>query len=143
MGLQKSKKNHHVYRITVDEKLSENLLRLLLASLKQGVKTFNDDSEYWNEEKEILVEPKNYQTIMGVTRVKAKKWSWDRLCEGQVFLSGEFKIDNDPTTLAMFDVNPGRKNFRHINFEIKDNSKEKYLKVLQGGTQDGKRYQIG
>lgn len=142
MGLQKSKKNQRVYRITVDEKLGENLIRLLIASLKQGVKTFNDDAKYWNEEKEKLVEPNNYQTIMEITRIKAKEWSWDRLCEGQVFLAGEFKINHDRNTLAMFDVNPGRKNFRHINSEIKDTTKEKYLKALQGGTQDGKRYQI-
>ena len=75
-----------VLRITIDEKLEDDLIRILVAQLNYGEITFSDDSSYWQEEEEFLVKPSDYQKKMYMTQANAKKWSWDRLHEGQELL---------------------------------------------------------
>lgn len=120
-----------VQRITIDEKLSDNLIRILVAGLKPNLKTFDDSPEYWGEEKEFLVNPKDYREQMGMPRA-ARKWSWRKLYEGEVFLSGGFReISGDG---IKFEVDTKQRNFQCIDRVSKERVKRDYLTALEGGS---------
>jgi hypothetical protein len=82
------RKTPQVVRITVDERLSDDLVRLLIAPLAAGVNTITDRDEDWGPEQEVMVSPANYAQRMGV---REDELSWHALAEGQVFLVGEFE----------------------------------------------------
>lgn len=108
-----------VRRITVDEKLSDDLFRFLFCWLKEGTKKFKDRVDEWAEEQERLVHPRNYSRILYTKKAKAP--AWETLKEGQVYLSGEFKVVGDQTKPEYFKVSPGRREFLRIdNLEIID-----------------------
>ena len=132
MNPGKSKSNQEVVRFTIDEKLEVNLIRLLRVSLKPGIKKFNDDAKYWQDEIELDAHPSTFRKIMGLSTGQAKKWNWESFKEGQVFLSGPFKTNNNKKSRLLFEVNPGRFNFRRIDKLLKDNIKTKYLSALRG-----------
>lgn len=138
MKQNKAEPKAPVCRITVDEKLERNLIRILIATLKPDKEIFNDEVQYWNEEIKELVKPDTYKHVFGITGGSANKWNWDDLSEGQVFLAGEFKVYSERNTQNLFIRNPGRRNFKRIDSIIKDNIKKKYLKALQGGGHYGK-----
>ena len=119
-----------VRRITIDERLSDNLIRLLVANLRANLKTFGDDPEYWGEEEELLVSPKDYREQMGMPRA-ARKWSWRKLYEGQVFLSGGFREISDDG--IKFEVDAKQRNFLCIDRVSKERVKKDYMKALEGG----------
>jgi len=115
MKKKKSKKNLRVWRITIDEKLSEDLIRLLVSPLKGGIKKFRDQMEYWEEEKEELVRPDSFAKKMGIPISDKKNFKWQNLREGQVFLSGAFNVVGIKKSPGMFEVNPRRKEFLNID----------------------------
>ena len=120
-----------VLRITIDEKLEDNLIRALAARLKAGVKIFSDDPDYWQEEEELYLKPSNYEDLLGLTRYNARSWPWNRLREGQVFLVGTFTADTSQGVANLLRVDPRRKYFRDIQSKAKDNLKKKYLMALE------------
>jgi hypothetical protein len=123
-----------VRRITIDERLADGLIRILIADLKANQKTFGDDPEYWGEEKEFLVHPEDYREKMGMPRV-ARKWPWRNLHEGQVFLSGGFCKVPEKGAGTTFVVDVERKgNFQCIDEVSKAHVKRKYMAVLEGGS---------
>ena len=130
-----------VRRITIDEKLEDDLMRILIANLKDNVTTFSDDSTYWEEEEELLVRPDNYQKKIGMTRDNAKKWPWDNLYEGQVFLVGRFRVSRNRGAQTTFVVDVKRRNFQCIDRLIKERVKKKYLAALERSIADGKTNQ--
>lgn len=108
-----------VRRITVDEKLSDDLFRFVVCWLKEGIKRFTDLDVEWQEEEEKLVNSRNYSRILYVRKAEAP--DWETLKEGQVYLSGEFKVMGDQTAPEYFEVSPGRREFLRIdNLEIID-----------------------
>jgi hypothetical protein len=121
-----------VHRITVDEKLSDDLFRFLFCSLREGIKQFRDRDDEWQQEQEKLVHPKTYSRILDVKKSEAP--AWETLQEGQVYLSGEFKITGDQTKPECFEVSPGRKNLLRIdNLDmINEGVKSLYSDVLRG-----------
>lgn len=122
-----------VRRITIDEKLSDNYIRLLVSNLKMGDNGFFDwDENIWSEEKEIYVNDKDFIDKMKIIPSKIKEYKWEALKEGQVFLSGEFKLFNK-NRKDKFIINKGRKNFRQIDKEIRRNIEPIYFNVLTGG----------
>lgn len=131
MKKKKSKKIVQVRRITIDEKLSDDLIRLLSSSLKRGFMEFKDRMEYWEEEKEFLVRPNSYAKKMGIPLSDKKKWKWEDFKEGQAFLSGDFGIVDTKKTPGKFMVNPGRKKFINIDDIAKKDIKRLYFKVLE------------
>ncbi|MBA7702586.1 hypothetical protein ES703_111355 [subsurface metagenome] len=130
-----------VRRITIDERLADDLIRILIADLKDGVTTFDDDSAYWGEEEEFLVQPDNYRDKIGMTRDNARKWLWNDLHEGQVFLLGRFRVNRNRRAQAMFVVDMKRRNFRRIDSLVKDWIKRKYLAALERSIPDGETNQ--
>jgi len=121
-----------VRRITVDEKLSDDLFRFVFCSLREGIKKFTDRDDEWQEEREELVHPQNYSRILYVKKSEAP--AWETLKEGQVYLSGEFEVIGDQTKPEYFKVSPGRREFLRIdNLEIIDEGlKSLYSDVLRG-----------
>jgi len=122
-----------VRRITVDEKLSDDLFRFVFCSLKKGIKKFTDRDDEWQEEREKLVHPRNYSRILYIKKSKAP--AWETLKEGQVYLSGEFEVIGEKTKPESFKVSPGRREFLRIdNLEIIDEGvKSLYSDVLRSG----------
>jgi len=102
-----------VRRITVDEKLSDDLFRFVFCSLREDIKQFTDRDDEWQEEREKLVHPQDYSRILDVKKSEAP--AWETLKEGQVYLSGEFKVIGDQTKPEYFKVSPGRKQFLRID----------------------------
>jgi len=121
-----------VRRITVDERLSDELIRVLVADLKANLKEFSDDPENWGEEVELLVRPEDYREKMGMPRL-ARKWSWRKLYEGQVFLSGGFEKIEGEEAETMFKVD-AEMNFQCIDDVSKERVKRSYLAALERGS---------
>ena len=121
-----------VCRITVDEKLSDDLFRFVFCPLREGIKQFTDRDDEWQEEREKLVPPRGYSRILDVKKPEAP--AWETLQEGQVYLSGEFEVIGDQTKPEYFKVSPGRRHFLRIdNLGIIDEGvKALYSDVLRG-----------
>ena len=130
--MKKKLRKVRVRRITVDEKLSDDLFRFVFCSLREGIKKFTDRDDEWQEEREKLVHPQNYSRILYVKKSEAP--AWETLKEGQVYLSGEFEVIGDQTKPEYFKVSPGRREFKRIdNLEIIDEGlKSLYSDVLRG-----------
>jgi len=108
-----------VYRITVDEQLSDDLFRFLVCSLREGVERFIDRDDDWQEEKAKLVHPSDYTRTLRVRKAEAPLW--ETLKEGQVYLSGEFETFSDGKAIKHFKISPDTKGFLRIdNLKIID-----------------------
>jgi hypothetical protein len=101
-----------VHRITVDEKLSPNLCRFTVCSLRDGKWQFKDREDEWLEEREKLVNPRSYHRTLRVKKAEAP--AWESLEEGQVYLSGEFEAVGEPEP-EKFRVNQGQRKFMRID----------------------------
>jgi hypothetical protein len=121
-----------VKRITVDEKMQDDLIRLLICELPQGVKDFSEEEAEWSEEKDCFVTPDDYDQKMGIPKSKVKHWSWESLREGQVFLSGNF-VTVKRGKHRRFAAGRKRKNFLSIEDVVKEEVKRLYSQVLRGG----------
>jgi len=121
-----------VRRITVDEKLSDDLFRFVFCHLTECTKQFTDRDDEWQEERGKLVHPQDYSRILDVKKSEAP--DWETLQEGQVYLSGEFKVIGDQTKPGCFEVSPGRRKFFRIdNLDVIDEGvKSLYSDVLRG-----------
>jgi len=127
--MKKSRKVQ-VRRITIDEKLSDDLVRFVVCSLKQGVENFIDRDEDWEEEREELLQSRDYTQMFGIM---AEEFPWETLKEGQVFLLGEFEVIGDRTAPQCFKVNPGRKELLRIDNleEFKEEIKYLYSEIMK------------
>lgn len=115
MSPKRSRKKVLVWRITVDEKLADDLFRLVVCPLAEGVEEFFDRREDWGKERQWQAKPKTYARKMGIPSAERKKWPWERLAEGQVFLSGEFRVIGKRTAPRYFKVSEGRQEFLRID----------------------------
>jgi hypothetical protein len=120
-----------VYRITVDEKLDDDLIRILVAPLRADVDAFDDDTAVWGEETALNVTPDTYAEAFGMTAENAGTYPWEKLQESQVFLRGMFKLNPRWKTGKTFLVEKKRRNFRPVNRYIKDLVKREYLNILE------------
>ena len=135
MSAKRSRKKVLVWRITVDEQLADELIRLLACPLAEGVEEFFDRKEDWGKERQWQARPKTYARKMGIPSAERKKWPWERLAEGQVFLSGEFRIVNDRTAPKYFKVSRGRQEFLRIDDleMVREGFRRAYSEVLSRG----------
>jgi hypothetical protein len=132
---QRSRETSRVRRITIDEKVGEKLIRALICGLADGVHEFSDQPQDWGEEKEFPIRPQTYAKMMGLPPEAEyqKQYPWDGLSEGQVFLSGEFEVTDDPKAPTQFKVSPGRREFVRID-QVKffrERLKTQYSRLLQ------------
>ncbi|MBN2001334.1 hypothetical protein JW935_27565 [candidate division KSB1 bacterium] len=145
-----------VQRITIDERLSEDLIRLEICKLiKVGESgEFKDEPDFWKDivrnGNEILARPINpkkkskkdlYTDWMSIPESQVKQFPWKDLKEGQVYLSGEFEIkeeqDGDKNVKRYF-TRPGVKAFEQIDDDVKENTKTLYYEILAKGEKNAK-----
>jgi len=145
-----------VRRITVDERLSEDLIRLEICELENPDESgeFKDEPDYWRnilqEGEEILVRPVNperestknlYTGVMSIPDSQVKQFPWKDLKEGQVFLSGAFEVKEEQIRgekVKRYFICPGEKAFKQIDDDVKENTKTLYYEILAKGVKNGK-----
>ena len=122
-------------RITVDRRLADDLIRVLICPLAEGVEEFFDRQDDWGRERAATVRPKTYVRKLGVPSPRALPW--ETLEEGQVFLSGEFEAirpegAGEEAEPRCFRVSRGRKEFVRIDDleGFKNSSKQVYSHLL-------------
>lgn len=130
--MRKKLQKTRVRRITVDEKLSDELFRFVFCFLKEDIEKFTDRDDEWQEEREKFVRPQDYSQILDVRKSDAP--AWETLQEGQVYLSGEFKVIGNKAKPEYFEVSAGRKQFLRIDNlgMINEGVKALYSDVLRG-----------
>ena len=115
---QKKSAKTVVRRITVDEKLFEDLIRLEVCSLIDGVDRFEDAAKFWrgeNKYEEMFVGPDDYADTLGIPESRRKEFPWKNLKEGQVFLTGSFVVSGDKSTPNTYVVKDGTDGFVRID----------------------------
>ena len=145
-----------VQRITVDERLSEDLIRLEICELKEPGESgeFKDEPDFWRDiaqdREEVLARPNNsgkgsrkdyYVDLMFIPEAQVRQFPWKDLEEGQVFLSGEFKVKKERRKGKKgkrYFIRPGKKVFKRIDDDVKENTKALYYEVLAKGEKNGK-----
>jgi len=75
-----------VRRITIDEKLSEDLIRALVSSLADGTHEFSDGEADWGKEDDLHIRPEDYDLKFGIPSEEKENFPWSNLREGQVYL---------------------------------------------------------
>lgn len=142
--------SYRVYRITIDEKLSDDLIRLEICKLIKHSKSgeFKDEPIYWEDytESETIIKPTKinnnlYADLSTHTKLQTKTILWKDLKEGQVFLIGAFKIKDNQKNTKIFNqyfVDPDKDEFRQIDNDVKANTKSLYYKILSKGEKNGK-----
>ena len=129
--------NPQVWRITVDEKLADDLIRVLRCRLAEGVSEFWDRTDEWGREYALLITPGDYAQKLGIPSEEELPWS--ALEEGQVFLLGEFASVRDVRAAegaapARFSVAQGQTAFLRVDqMDIfRDGLKAVYAAALKG-----------
>ena len=120
-----------IFRITIDEKLSEDLIRILVSKLQTDLYQFSDETHHWGKETESFITPKNHPRKLGIPNSLIKEFPWDIFQEGQVYVSGEFIYLN--ANNPCFTIERGVQSFVPIADISKDIVKKLYSEVLTGG----------
>jgi hypothetical protein len=120
-----------VRRITIDEKLSENLIRALVSPLAEGTREFSDQEADWGEERDFLLKSEDYIGKLGIPPEEKDKFPWSDLREGQVFLSGFFEALDDQPQPERFRVTRGPQRFMRIDGAVKEHVKRLYFQALK------------
>jgi hypothetical protein len=127
-----------VRRITVDEQLEEELIRLSICNLLDGIEEFSDEIDEWDDEIGVLINPGNYAENMDIPKSKQKELEWIDLKEGRVFLSGEFVAKPSDEKPEKFIVTPGKQNFLCIDGMVNKEIKALYSRALERRKQNAK-----
>jgi hypothetical protein len=154
--MDKEDKDATVRRITIDERLSEDLIRLEICELKKTSKSgeFKDEPDFWKdivqEGEEILARPINpeegsgkclYTDLMSIPESQVEKFPWKDLKEGQVFLSGAFEVKEEQSgdkKVTRYFIRPGQEAFKQIDDDVKENTKTLYYEILAKTEKNGK-----
>jgi hypothetical protein len=154
--MDKEDKIPKVYRITIDERLSEDLLRLEICELIKVDESgaFKDEPEFWKDisadGEEIVARPidpdkktekESYTRLMSIPESEASQYPWNDLKEGQVYLSGSFEVkevkDGEKTARRYF-VSTGEEAFKRIDGDVKKNTEILYFETVSQGDENGK-----
>ena len=127
-----------VQRITVDEQLEEDLIRLSICNLLEGIEEFSDEIDEWDDEEGILITPGNYAEKMAIPSSKARNIEWVDLREGRVFLCGEFQAQPSDEEPEKFVVTPGKHHFLCIDGMVNREIRELYSRALERRKQNAK-----
>ena len=159
-GSFRKAKKASVRRIVVDERLTEGVVRILIAPLANGVDKIIGDQTEWEDEQELIVTPKTFikkldlkskriqscvcQEMMGsfrgreTTAAKEKpleEMIWQGFQEGQVFIDGTFTVvGNRYEPKAIRVREGGKRDFMRIDgiSLIKEKTKKLYSAALRG-----------
>ena len=126
-------KESKIYRITVDERLSDDLVRVLFAELKVVRKgsLFDDTIDSWKEEVVFLVNPEIWINKLSVPSAYTEKYPFSSLYEGQVFLCGNIALNKSKASTKRFKItkSPRRKLLLATSY-VKEDIKMLYRKAL-------------
>ena len=154
--MDKEDRSATVRRITIDERLSEDLIRLEICELiKVGESgEFKDEPDCWRDivqdGEEIVARPINleeapkkdsYTKLMSIPESQVEQFPWKDLKEGQVYLSGAFEVKEEQSgdkKVKRYFIRPGQKAFKQIDDDVKENTKALYYKILAKGEKNGK-----
>lgn len=110
MATATSQPHPRVHRITVDERLDEDRVRLLITSLAprpdlrppyQDGDRFEDRYETWMpDEREVCISQGEFTCLRAELAISSTKITWKGLSEGQVYLAGEFALTPDGFVIA-------------------------------------------
>ena len=152
------KEKNQVCRITIDERLSDDLIRILVAELKTSMNQsgFNDNVNSWQEEESDYISQENWggeikhqtvpcKNINSCPKKKTlpdssscvKKYPFSSLYEGQVFLWGNVtkNSSNNSNNKYQFTKSSKRK-LLDITSDVKEDIKTLYMTALTGGKSD-------
>lgn len=142
-----------VWRITVDERLDEKIVRFLVAEMKKGIDIgVVIDEEIWDDEEEFIITSDDLSWIHHKGEECYNCWSlvkeawgihpklapeWSELHEGQVYLSGSFEMVKVANSFVI-KRNPKKRIFIRVDTrpEIKDDLKWLYNEVITRGKMD-------
>jgi len=134
MKADKKKKKHLlVQRVTIDEKISGDIMRILISSPAKDVEELKLGEVKWTKEKEKYINSENYADKMGIPVSKRKDFPFAGFHEGQVFLTGNFKIIGKKKSPDKLLLGNSDRKFLAIDTSIKEEIKRLYSKVLEKG----------
>ncbi len=133
MKAKKQKKYSLIKRITIDEKISEDIIRILISSPAEDAKELKLGEVKWTKEKEKYINSKNFADIMGIPLSKHKDFPFTGFHEGQVFLTGNFKINREKKSPDKFLLGNKDNEFLAIDDSVREETKRLYSKVLEKG----------
>ena len=154
--MNKNEKIATVRRITVDEQLAEDLIRLEICELKKPGKSgeFKDEPDFWEdiakEGEEIVARPPDpesisqehlYTDVMFIPESLWQQFPWKDLKEGQVFLSGAFEVQEEQSgdkKMKRYFFRPGEEAFEQIDDDVKENTKTIYYEIVAKGEKNDK-----
>lgn len=154
--MNKNEKIATVHRITVDEQLAEDLIRLEICELKKQGESgeFKDEPDFWEdiakEGEEIMAKPLDpesilqellYTDVMFIPESLVQQFPWKDLKEGQVFLSGAFEVKEEQRgdkIVKRYFFRPGKEAFEQIDDDVKENTKNLYFEILAKGEKSDK-----
>lgn len=119
-----------IRRITVDERLDDNLIRILVSELRKKMKVGElVDDTMWEEESSLLVFKTKVEGIKKKISRGVVDWSmlkrdwevperisprWDDLVEGQVYLQGAYSLKKEKGKIMLY-RNPKMRRFVRID----------------------------
>jgi hypothetical protein len=126
-----------VRRVTIDEKLADDLIRAAICRLADGVEVFYDRQGDWGRERGAWFRPGDYARKMGLDPEQAP--AWGSLKEGQVFLVGEFATVDKESKTSCFKVDRTGSDMVRIDSlkEYRDGVKYFYAYLLEEGGRHG------
>ncbi len=113
-----------VKRITVDELLTDDLIRFEICKLREGLEFFSYEIDAWDRGTGVLVTEDSYYLDIGLL------YEWHNLEEGDVFLLGNFEPNEDKEVKERFRVNPKKRG--HLKIDQDDDYRD-YLRALYSG----------
>ena len=153
---KKAARRAKVWRVTIDERLDEDLVKIGVATLRPGRTDLGKDAlDNWSDEEVHLVHPSDYldafklgkgdpllKTLSAELKLGARKKDlegglWRFLEEGQVYLVGEFEVEGtDPADPERIVTRPGVHSILRIDRipAIKKRHKDLYSAALKEGS---------
>jgi len=92
---EKREKTTLLHRMTIDEKISIDICRVLYSECQFEGKSININSKEWTEELEVYISNNPLHESSSFSIVQINDINMDSLSEGEVYLAGKFIIDND------------------------------------------------
>ena len=144
-----------VYRITVDEKLYDNAVRLLVCPLIKGIEKYadrktktiviTDRQRNWEDERDFILQRHDFEEFLLTLALMAENvedFRWENIREGQVYLLGEVaqkkikkrskKGSGKDEVITQFIVKPDESNLYRIDDEVRTVIKKLYFSTLKG-----------
>jgi hypothetical protein len=122
-----------VRRITIDERLADDLIRAAICRLAGGLEVFYDRQDDWGRERGAWFRPGDYAAKMGLDAGQAP--GWHTLKEGQVFVVGEFEIVGERSDPSHLRISRGARSVLRLDHlrEYRDGVKYFYGYLLEEG----------